>query len=1651
MTAYVNIAPVVNLALVDQSVQETASKTYTFASNSFTDSDGHGLTYSATLSSGAALPSWISFNATTRTFTLTPAYGNQGNHYVKVTANDGHGGTVSDTFTIYVSAGPNRSPYVNSAIPNRTATEAITSYYTVSSTAFIDPDGNALSYSATLDSGAALPSWITFNATTRQFTFNPNYGNAGSYNIKVTATDGSLSASDTFSLTVNSGANRAPTVSSGVPNQTAQETVYWSYIVPSNAFNDPDGDSLTYSAQYYKPGHYTMGGYDQYGEPILIWNPPAWTSTLPSWMSFTSSTRKFTGTPPRNTVASVQLRVIATDPDGLTATDELTLTISDPPNSAPTVNTAIPNRSGTVGSAFSYTFPSTTFSDIDGDTLTYSASGMPSWLSFTGSTRTFSGTPSAEGTWNITVTANDGQGGSVSDTFSLTVTQPANTAPIVNRALWDQSVERFTPLSYTFASDSFIDGDGDSLTYTATQSSGYALPSWLSFNASTRTFSGVTGTTGTTYVRVTASDGRGGSVSDTFSITVFGGGGGGGGMLQSVGSSTELSSTTETTLVEHTAKEIAQLDDIETRLVSMDLNYSTVNLQELTTWFNEVRGYIPATSIKALSDLSKQMERYLSQGKMAQFNQAMVEFGNLLPVPSDQTSGVSSVSTTSSSNELSLMSTSTQSSTINSIPDNLYEPDSRWFDESQIPVDVRQFKEYWYTYDKENRVLIAEGVQQVDAQGVITGIGINKDQGSIIEYDAAGNQILRVNQVSNNAYEAERFVYNERGEMTDSYKLKKYDDARTDDWTLKSYRDTTLTNEALNTIWQKATDKEYDLAGRMVKQRDYYIEDSWRTVTVRRREDYQTEPGDSPYITESLDIFGQLKSAQYLTYDRDGRAVTVDNFGIAEGYWENSYEFAYLLEFGIDPGADLHMNMRQIDESELSNLSDIVYGTNGYDAAGNLVNYQYVKLRKGEKDTETKSSYTFSYNYQYNNRHERYQNTRVIGSGSGEHHKDGTTTTIYNASNQAIKTVEAYADDTGQITTEQHRYLRNNGDGQLLYKSWGEYDRSNQTYTEEDQRHYYYAQQQLIGSVGANGKILFDEVAGYQLASSEGAGNASHYTVQHGDSLKSIARLVYGSESLWYVLADANGMADSNPRLEAGQTLKTPSFATNVNDAETFKAYNMDEIIGDRTPAIPDVPPPPPVDDGCGVLGQIIMIVVMVVVTVYTAGAAASAFAGSSLTAGTGTWAAGTAALSGGSAAMGIGAGAAMAGAAVGSFVGSVASQLVGKAMGNVQSFSLRQAIGAGLTAGAMAGVGSALQNAGMVKKLKDGSQVLSNWGRVAAAAISVPVGVGVNKAVGLPASFSWQNVAMASIAAGVGNLIGGDIDNQVAEASDTLTEAQRLAAQEAAKEAMNTAISFSWEKVLLETGTAMLNKGITHVIRKALYGEGSWNMREVFADSFGNALANTFVSTQIAKDKLFQEQKAMSDKLMKKINEDINKKLSDKLNETLDRMNDKFNNELTTNAEKISLELEEINRLNHEAKMTAVQERRNQQQLESLEELYAQEQKHLASLEEKAYKMEQRRLDFEANLEAVVEEALIKGRMSVINNREQIGLDFSHLPEVSISQINTSKPGIFSDLWWDNLANDWLEYTGSTNSSLEYEANLGVSGAFLEGSFGSA
>ena len=87
-------------------------------------------------------------------------------------------------------------------------------------------------------------------------------------------------------------------------------------------------------------------------------------------------------------------------------------------NSDPTF-TSTPNTTGSLGIVYTYNVAA---ADTDGDALTFAATTLPSWLTFTdngNNTATLSGTPSLAGTYPVVLTVDDGNGGTATQSFDI--------------------------------------------------------------------------------------------------------------------------------------------------------------------------------------------------------------------------------------------------------------------------------------------------------------------------------------------------------------------------------------------------------------------------------------------------------------------------------------------------------------------------------------------------------------------------------------------------------------------------------------------------------------------------------------------------------------------------------------------------------------------------------------------------------------------------------------------------------------------------------------------------------------------------------------------------------------------------------------------------------------------------------------------------------------------------------------------------------------------------------------------------------------------------------------------------------------------------------------------------------------------------------
>jgi len=245
--APVNDAPIVANAITNQSATEDAAFSFTIPNSTFTDVDGDSLTYTASLENGEALPSWLSFNATTKTFSGTPVNEDVGTISVCVTASDGQA-SVSDVFSLAI-ANTNDAPVVANVITNQTATEDAAFSFTIPNSTFADVDGDSLTYTASLENGEALPSWLSFNATTKTFIGTPVNEDVGTISVRVTASDGQAVVSDVFSLAI-ANTNDAPSLTD-IPAALIAGTEDTAYTINAadllQGFSDVDGDSLSVS------------------------------------------------------------------------------------------------------------------------------------------------------------------------------------------------------------------------------------------------------------------------------------------------------------------------------------------------------------------------------------------------------------------------------------------------------------------------------------------------------------------------------------------------------------------------------------------------------------------------------------------------------------------------------------------------------------------------------------------------------------------------------------------------------------------------------------------------------------------------------------------------------------------------------------------------------------------------------------------------------------------------------------------------------------------------------------------------------------------------------------------------------------------------------------------------------------------------------------------------------------------------------------------------------------------------------------------------------------------------------------------------------------------------------------------------------------
>src|SRR5580704_1287950 len=136
---------------------------------------------------------------------------------------------------------------------------------------------------------------------------------------------------------------------------------------------------------------------------------------LPAGLSINSTTGVISGT--AKTAGTSSVTVTGTDSTGPSGSATFSWNVGTTSNTVTVTNPG--SQTGTVGTAASLQIAAT--DSGSGQTLTYSATGLPAGLSISSTTGLISGTPTTAGSSSVTVTAKDTTGASGSATFSWTI------------------------------------------------------------------------------------------------------------------------------------------------------------------------------------------------------------------------------------------------------------------------------------------------------------------------------------------------------------------------------------------------------------------------------------------------------------------------------------------------------------------------------------------------------------------------------------------------------------------------------------------------------------------------------------------------------------------------------------------------------------------------------------------------------------------------------------------------------------------------------------------------------------------------------------------------------------------------------------------------------------------------------------------------------------------------------------------------------------------------------------------------------------------------------------------------------------------------------------------------------------------------------
>ncbi|PKO57197.1 MAG: hypothetical protein CVU28_00020 [Betaproteobacteria bacterium HGW-Betaproteobacteria-21] len=315
-----NTDPVATMPLPAQQTMESVPITFTIPETAFADPEvARGedtFTFTAELADGSPLPTWLTFDPTTLTFSGTPSGANVGDISITVWASDGGNFPASITFTLRVIALPvNPAAPIPVPDPGRSPDTA--------GAVFLSPVDPALGTYAAGDSGAPTSAPTSDNSSPASGGFGLSFTTSGSGARIIPESDAGIDSgfgrgfSDTagrfnsessnqfsgvltsagdgaFRIVVTASDQPALMLFRGIPDLQVQATSgLFEMQIPADAFTHTNPQAV-----------------------ITLRALQANEAPLPAWITFDPVTGKFSGMPPNGFDDELVIKVIARDADG---------------------------------------------------------------------------------------------------------------------------------------------------------------------------------------------------------------------------------------------------------------------------------------------------------------------------------------------------------------------------------------------------------------------------------------------------------------------------------------------------------------------------------------------------------------------------------------------------------------------------------------------------------------------------------------------------------------------------------------------------------------------------------------------------------------------------------------------------------------------------------------------------------------------------------------------------------------------------------------------------------------------------------------------------------------------------------------------------------------------------------------------------------------------------------------------------------------------------------------------------------------------------------------------------------------------------------------------------------------------------------------